>query len=87
MLYNTPKDRYESISEWSTQYRKGWNVDWKISPTLATVLDKDHRTAFQITQDGDAIIAPSSSGYPQRVWRDLFEFNLANQVNFLKNIL
>jgi len=64
---------------------KGWNVDWKISPTLATVLDKDHRTtAFQITQDGDAIIAPSSSGYPQRVWRDLFEFNLANQVNFLK---
>ena len=63
----------------------GWNVDWKISPTLATVLDKDHRTtAFQITQDGDAIIAPSSSGYPQRVWRDLFEFNLANQVNFLK---
>ena len=64
---------------------KGWNVDWKISPTLATVLDKDHRTtAFQITQEGDAIIAPSSSGYPQRVWRDLFEFNLANQVNFLK---
>ena len=64
---------------------KGWNVDWKISPTLATVLDKDHRTtAFQITQDGDAIIAPSSSGYPQRVWRDLFEFNLANQVNFIK---
>ena len=63
----------------------GWNIDWKISPTLATVLDKDHRTtAFQITQDGDAIIAPSSSGYPQRVWRDLFEFNLANQVNFLK---
>ena len=63
----------------------GWNVDWKISPTLATVLDKDHRTtAFQITQEGDAIIAPSSSGYPQRVWRDLFEFNLANQVNFLK---
>ena len=62
-----------------------WNVDWKISPTLATVLDKDHRTtAFQITQEGDAIIAPSSSGYPQRVWRDLFEFNLANQVNFLK---
>ena len=63
----------------------GWNVNWKISPTLATVLDKDHRTtAFQITQEGDAIIAPSSSGYPQRVWRDLFEFNLANQVNFLK---
>ena len=63
----------------------GWNVDWKISPTLATVLDKDHRTtAFQITQEGDAIIAPSSSGYPQRVWRDLFEFNLANQVNFIK---
>ena len=63
----------------------GWNVEWKISPTLATVLDKDHRTtAFQITQEGDAIIAPSSSGYPQRVWRDLFEFNLANQVNFLK---
>jgi len=63
----------------------GWNIDWKISPTLATVLDKDHRTtAFQITQEGDAIIAPSSSGYPQRVWRDLFEFNLANQVNFLK---
>ena len=52
---------------------------------MATVLDKDHRTtAFQITQEGDAIIAPSSSGYPQRVWRDLFEFNLANQVNFLK---
>ena len=63
----------------------GWNIEWKISPTLATVLDKDHRTtAFQITQEGDAIIAPSSSGYPQRVWRDLFEFNIANQINILK---
>ena len=63
----------------------GWNIEWKVSPTLSTVLDKDHRTtAFQITQEGDAIIAPSSSGYPQRVWRDLIEFNIANQINVLK---
>ena len=62
-----------------------WDIEWKVSPTLSTVLDKDHRTtAFQITQEGDAIIAPSSSGYPQRVWRDLIEFNIANQINVLK---
>jgi len=64
---------------------KGWKTEWKISPTFSTVKDKDHRTtSFQITQDGTAIIAPSSSGYPQRVWRDLSEFNIANQINFLK---
>ena len=62
-----------------------WDIEWKVSPTLSTVFDKDHRTtAFQITQEGDAIIAPSSSGYPQRVWRDLIEFNIANQINVLK---
>lgn len=63
-----------------------WNVDWKGSVTLASVLDQDFRiTPFRITDDtGEPIISPSESGDPSRIWRDLEEINLVGKLDISK---
>ena len=86
MLYNTPKDRTNLLVNGQHNIEGAGMLTGKYHRHWQRFGQGCRTTAFQITQDGDAIIAPSSSGY-QRVWRDLFEFNLANQVNFLKNML
>ncbi len=59
-----------------------WNVNWKLSPTLSRIQDKDVRFAsFEITDAGDLFIRPSSLGPPTRIWRDLEEINLAGKLN------
>ena len=57
-----------------------WTYEWKLSPTLSLIQDKDVRfTSFEINDIGDLIIRPSSFGPPTRIWRDLEEINLAGK--------
>ena len=63
----------------------GWQIDWKLSPSLSRVYDKDHRiTPLQVTQEGNSIISPSASSYPIRIWRTLEEINLVGKLDVNK---
>jgi TonB-dependent receptor len=63
----------------------GWQMDWKLSPSLSRVYDKDHRiTPLQLSQEGGAFISPSASSYPIRIWRTLDEINLVGKLDVNK---
>ena len=53
-----------------------WQVEWKISPTLATMEDPDVRFTRYEDRSGKWSIG-TESGFPERIWRDLNEVNLA----------
>ena len=60
-------------------------MDWKLSPSLSRVYDKDHRiTPLQLTQEGNSFISPSASSYPIRIWRTLEEINLVGKLDINK---
>ena len=63
-----------------------WNIEWKLSPTLSKINDKDVRvTPFEYDSDEDIyFISPSSAGSPQRIWRDLEEVNMVGKIDFTK---
>lgn len=63
-----------------------WNIEWKLSPTISKINDKDVRvTPFEYDQDEDLyFISPSSAGSPQRIWRDLEEVNMVGKLDFTK---
>jgi len=63
-----------------------WNIEWKISPTLSKINDKDVRVApFEFEPStGDYFLSPSSAGSPLRIWRDLEEVNLVGKLDFTK---
>jgi TonB-dependent receptor len=58
-----------------------WNFEWKLSPTLSRVDDKDFRvTPFRI-DSGTPTVEPSEAGDPTRLYRELQEINLAGRVD------
>ncbi len=63
-----------------------WNIEWKVSPTISKINDKDVRvTPFEYDSDEDVyFISPSSAGSPQRIWRDLEEINVVGKLDFTK---
>ena len=63
-----------------------WNIEWKVSPTLSKINDKDIRVApFEFEEDtGEYFLSPSSAGSPLRIWRDLEEVNLVGKLDFTK---
>ena len=60
-------------------------TEWNVSPTFSRVYDKDLRlTTFIINPiDGTKTIS-SDAGFPQRLWRDLEEFNVIGKLDFTK---
>ena len=63
-----------------------WTLEWKLSPTLARVYDKDIRiTPFEYSAQTDTYsIRPSSSESPSRIWRNLEETDLTGKVDLTK---
>jgi hypothetical protein len=62
----------------------GWSWDWKVAPTLSSIQDPDIR--FTRYEDrGDNFTISSESGFPERIWRNLQERNLAGQLNASKD--
>jgi len=58
----------------------GWDLEWKISPTLSTIEDPDVRfSRYKI--DGDNIEIGTEVGFPERIWRNLLEVNMANSIH------
>lgn len=57
-----------------------WEVEWKISPTRSSIDDPDIRFT-RIRTDSDQPSIGTESGIPQRIWRSLTEYNLANKLD------
>ncbi len=59
-----------------------WMYEWNLSPTLSLIDDKDVRfTSFEILDNGNLVIRPSSFGPPTRIWRGLEEINLTGKAD------
>lgn len=58
-------------------------TEWKVSPSLARVEDKDVRTVTFVREGGDYTIN-TDAGVPSRVWRDLEEFDAVSRVDLTK---
>lgn len=62
-----------------------WKLNWKVSPTLSRVNDKDHRiTPLQQSQNGNYFISPSAASRPIRIWRNLQEISLVAKVDAVR---
>ena len=62
-----------------------WKLNWKVSPTLSRVYDKDHRiTPLQQSQNGNYFISPSAASRPIRIWRNLQEISLVAKVDAVR---
>ncbi len=73
------------LSGYHTSRDAKWSLEWKLSPTLSIINDKDVRfTTFEISDTGDFVIRPSSFGPPTRIWRDLEETNLAGKLDLTR---
>lgn len=57
-----------------------WEMEWKLSPTYSTIDDPDVRFTRYRTQTAGVSIG-TESGFPERIWRDLKEINLAGKAD------
>ena len=57
-----------------------WSVNWKLSPTYSKIEDPDIR--FTRYEDRETYLSISTeSGFPERIWRELQEVNLAGMAD------
>ncbi|NCF42774.1 MAG: TonB-dependent receptor [Bacteroidetes bacterium] len=62
-----------------------WKLNWKLSPSLSRVYDKDHRiTPLQQSDNGEFFISPSAASYPIRIWRNLEELNVVGKLDVVR---
>ena len=65
---------------------KGWEIDWRLSPTLSSIDEPDIRkTAFSIGR-GNPQFNAGEAGNPSRIWRHLEEVNLSGRIDFIKDL-
>ncbi len=57
-------------------------LTWAISPTLATINDKDIRITPFTNDEGDIAINPQEGGEPNRIWRLLNETNVVAKIDY-----
>lgn len=61
-------------------------LEWKVSPTFATINDKDVRITPFTIDGNDISINPQEGGEPNRIWRLLTEQNYVAKVDYTHNI-
>lgn len=61
----------------------GWELEWKLSPTLSSLYDPDNR--FTRYEDrGKIYHIGTEVGFPERIWRELDETNLSGVLHITK---
>ncbi len=61
----------------------GWTVEWKLSPTVSSINDPDIRFTRYEDRKGKYSIG-TEVGFPERIWRELDEINLAGVAHITK---
>ncbi|HBL74487.1 MAG: hypothetical protein A2W90_20400 [Bacteroidetes bacterium GWF2_42_66] len=67
-----------------TWYEKGWDIEWKVSPTLSKISDPDIRFTRYGINNGNFTIG-TEVGFPERIWRELEEINLSGVFHVTKD--
>ena len=68
-------------------FENDWDLEWKVSPTLAVNNDKDHRvTILEVNQQNNLSIRPNSAGFPIRIWRSLEEVDVVAKADIDKKL-
>lgn len=60
-----------------------WEIEWKLSPTYSQIDDPDIRFTRYEKRDNNFFIG-TEAGFPQRIWRELNELNVAGILNTTK---
>lgn len=63
---------------------KGWEIDWRVSPTLSTSNDPDIRKTAFTHRTLDTLFLAGAAGNPSRIWRSLNEVNLTSRFDATK---
>lgn len=63
----------------------GWEIDWRLSPTISNLEDPDIRKAAFTTNFGTPELDAGAAGFPSRIWRYLDEVNLVGRLDLTKN--
>ncbi len=64
-----------------------FELDWKFSPTISKIEDKDIRvTPFKLNDDGQLSFEPSEGAQPRRLWRNLDEINYSGKIDLKKTL-
>lgn len=67
-----------------TNTNGSFTTEWKITPTLSRVYDKDVRLTTFIEDENGNFTISSDAGFPNRIWRDLEEVNVVGKIDFTK---
>lgn len=59
------------------------DIIWKLSPTFSEIRDPDTRFLRYVT-DGQSLRINTEGGFPERIWRNLSEFNIAGVLHISK---
>jgi hypothetical protein len=57
-------------------FESGWEIEWKLSPTISASYDPDIRFTRYEDRNGSYYIG-TEGGFPERIWRELDETNLS----------
>lgn len=64
----------------------GWEIDWRISPTLSTSDDPDIRKTAMTEEPGERYrFSAGAGGNPSRLWRELTEINATGRLDITKD--
>jgi len=67
---------------------KGWEAEWKLSPSLSKIEDPDIRFTRYVISDSDSSVnIGTESGFPERIWRELEEINYSGLINVSKDFM
>ncbi len=61
-----------------------WDIIWKLSPTFSAIEDPDARFVRYVEGNENEYLINTESGFPERIWRDLSEKNLAGVIHISK---
>lgn len=63
----------------------GWEIDWRLSPTLSSSDDPDIRKTAYTFEPTDTAFFAGAGGNPSRIWRNLDEINATGKLDITKN--
>ncbi|HMQ45899.1 MAG TPA: TonB-dependent receptor [Saprospiraceae bacterium] len=64
--------------------QSGWEIDWRISPTISVSTDPDIRKTALTYTPVDTFFSAGAAGNPSRIWRYLDETNIIGKVDLTK---
>lgn len=62
----------------------GWEIDWRVSPTLSNATDPDIRKTAFTYEPSDTLFAAGAGGNPSRIWRYLNEITATSRIDVTK---